>query len=453
MNVRDFKETCKGLITYLVKYHLMPYKQLYREIQRTQWLSAKELEAYQLIQLKRVVKHAYETVPYYTEMMDHAGIRPEHIQQLADLSRFPIMTKRDMIQIGSRLVSTRYNKLFMKTAFTGGSSGLPVPVRRDISSIARENAFVKRQYDWAGVQTSDPCAYLEGRIVAPVGQNPTRVHFYDAVMRALVLSTFHLRYDLVPHYIELIKAYKIKSLIGYPSAIYILAKGCADKGLSLNLRCVLTTSETLDEMKKTAISNAFHCPVFDFYGSAERVVYIHTCDKGSYHVIPDYGFTELIPAESPNEDCFRIVSTGFWNMTMPLIRYQMGDLVKYSSRQCACKRAFPVIDKIVGREGTIITTPSGVQLGASSVEYILERILQSMYHLPIVTGRVLQKQSDLLTLEFVPAEGFDQEHEHRLMDAVRRHIPDGMRMEIRRVEQLERTARGKYLSFVMAEHH
>jgi len=54
------------------------------------------------------------------------------------------------------------------------------------------------------------------------------------------------------------------------------------------LRCVLTTSETLDEGKKIVISSAFECPVFDFYGGAERVCHIHTCEKGSYYVVPAY---------------------------------------------------------------------------------------------------------------------------------------------------------------------
>jgi phenylacetate-CoA ligase len=249
------------------------------------------------------------------------------------------------------------------------------------------------------------------------------------------------------------KAYRVTALVAYPSAAYVLAKGCLERKLPLPLRCVLTTSETLDEGKKQVISSAFECPVFDFYGSAERVCYIHTCEKGRYHIIPEYGLTELHPAEAPNQDCHRIVSTGFWNKAMPLIRYQMGDLVKWSGQRCPCGRNFPVIDKIVGRDGYIITTPSGVQLGASAIEYILERILTSMYQLPVLAGRVVYDSMGTLVLEYVPNERFEAVHGEQLEKLMRQHVPQGMPTRIQCVATIERTVRGKYLSFVMAKHN
>lgn len=453
MNIQDIKATLNGATTRMIKRCPWVFGPLYKKITKTQWYSKEQMELFQLERLQHLVKHAWETVPYYNRIMREHGIMPDDIQHIEDIKRFPVISKADLKKVGWEIVSKRYWPKFLKTAHTGGTTGLPVPIRRDMMSIAREHAFVRRQMDWAGVHVTDRCAYLEGRTVAPLGEKPQRYHYYDAAMRELTLSTFHLTHELVSHYVDIIKEYKIKALIAYPSAAYVLAKGCLDKGLSLKLHCVLTTSETLDEAKKKIISEAFNCPVFDFYGSAERVVYIHTCETGSYHVIPEYGYTELIPAESPNEDCCRVISTGFWNLAMPLIRYDMGDLVRPSSRKCSCGRAFPVVEKILGRDGNIIVTPEGIELGASAIECILAKILYTMYQMPVVTGRVIQTQSDLLTLEFVPAQGFEEEHGRRLQAVLREQMPHGMRSEIRRVEQLERTPRGKYLSFVMSEHH
>jgi phenylacetate-CoA ligase len=453
MSLMSVKATCRGTVTYLIKRCSGSYRRLYQEIQKTQWLSAEELEAYQLKQLNRIVQHAYDTVPYYTGLMDSLGLRPEDIQTLSDIQAFPIMTKDDLRRIGPDIVSRQYTNWSMRTAYTGGTSGVPVPVRRDIWSIAREHAFVRRQFAWAGLTEADRCAYLEGRIVARPGERALRYHYYDAAMRELTLSTFHLSLATVHDYVNLMKAYAVSALVAYPSAAFVLAKGCADQGLSLPLRCVLTTSETLEESRKQFIASAFACPVFDFYGSAERVCYIHMCENGAYHIVPEYGLTELHPAPAPNEDCCRIVSTGFWNMAMPLIRYQMGDLVKHSGRRCACGRAFPVIDRIMGRDGTIITTSSGVQLGASAVEYIVERILQSMYYLPIVAGRVVQDGPGSLTLEYVPDKSFEPGHAEQLQQVMRQQAPQGIQTRIRALQAIERTARGKFLSFVMSEHH
>lgn len=453
MHFRDVRATLRGTLTYFLKRHLGPFKRLYREIQQTQWFNEEELKAYQLSQLERIIRHAWKTVPYYRALMDKLGICPEDIRDLSHISKFPIMSKGDIKKIGDVIVSTRCSKFLLTTAHTGGTTGLPVPIRRDISSIAREHAFVRRQFDWAGLKLFDRCAYLEGRVVVPPGRRSSRPYYYDAAMKELTLSAFHLTPDVAKDYVNAMKAYRIKALLAYPSAAYILARACSDKKLSLNLQCVLTTSETLDDGKRRAISEAFDCPVFDFYGSAERVCYIHTCERGSYHIIPEYGLTELIPAEPPNEDCYRIVATGFWNMAMPLIRYSMGDLVKVSGQKCDCGRAFPVVDKIIGRDGNIITTPSGVQLGASAIECILARVLYSMYDMPVVAGRVVQDGPNVLTLEYVPDEGFTAKHAERLRAVLAEQAPPEVRAELRALKQIDRTARGKLLSFVMAEHH
>lgn len=453
MRMVDLKATLKGAKTCLIKRHSGAFKRLYRQIAQTQWYTSDQLEAFQLEQFQRLVRHAWETVPYYRRVMAEHGIHPDDIRRLEDVRRFPIMSKDDLRRAGDEIVSTRYRRAFLSTAHTGGTTGLPVPVKRDPWSIAREHAFVRRQFDWAGVRTSDRCAYLEGRTVAPPGQRPPSYHYYDAVMRELTLSAFHLTPDVVPHYVNLMKAYRIKALIAYPSAAYVLAKGCLDRKLPLRLHCVLTTSETLDEVKRKAIAEAFECPVFDFYGSTERVCYIHTCEQGAYHVIPEYGLTELIPAAPPNEDCCQVVSTGFWSLTMPLIRYNLRDLVKVSGRTCSCGRAFTVVDKIIGRDGNMIVTPSGLQLGASAIECILARILYTMYDMPIVAGRVVQDASDVLTLEYVPDAGFTAGHVARLRAVMAEQVPAGMRAEFRALKEMDRTSRGKFVSFVMAENH
>lgn len=453
MYPRDIIATLKGAVNCVVKRHTGPFKKLYREIQETQWLGEKELEVYQLTRLRRIIRHAWESVPYYRQLMQERQIRLEDITTLSDIGKFPIMCKEDLKTIGDDIVSMKYPKFLLRTAHTGGTTGLPVPMKRDIWSIAREHAFVRRQFDWARVEISDRCAYLEGRVVVPPGKSSSRLYYYDGVMKELTLSTFHLTPEVVGDYVRAIKSHKVKAILAYPSAAFVLAKGCLDENIRVPLRCVLTTSETLDDGKKRVISDAFGCAVFDFYGSAERVCYIHTCEKGTYHLIPEYGLTELIPAEPPNEDCYRIVATGFWNMAMPLIRYNIGDLVKVSGRKCSCDRAFPVVDKIIGRDGNIITTPSGVQLGASVIECMLAHVLYPMYEMPVLAGQVIQESPDRVILEYVPADSFSQKDANKLRKLLREEVPEEIEVDVCSVDKIRQTPSGKYLSFVMGEHH
>lgn len=453
ITLKDVKVTVHGATTLFLKRYAGPFKSQRRWLERTQWFSEDQLKDLQLGLLKRMARHAYETVAYYKSLMDKLGIKPDDINSLEDINRFPIIRKADLKAAGDTLISSRFNKRFLRTVHTGGTTGTPLPLKRDLHSVCNEHAFVRRQFDWAGVGMRQRCAYLEGRVVKPQNSKGGRLYYFDAAMQELTLSTFHLSAQTSPLYAQAMQSYRTKVLIAYPSAAYVLAKGCLKNGVSLPLQCVLTTSETLDDGKKKIISEAFNCKVFDFYGSAERVCYIHTCEQGSYHIIPEYGLTELLPAEPPNQDCCRIVATGFWNMTMPLIRYDIGDLVQPSQERCKCGRDFPVVKKILGRDGNFITTTSGQVLGASAIECILARVLYSMYQMPVFEGQIIQEADDLITLEYVPMDGFSEKDADVLKNLLKKEVPAELKVNIRRVEKMNRTPQGKFLSFVMAEHH
>lgn len=50
-----------------------------------------ELEKLQLERLKEMVAFAYANAPYYKRSFDAAGVKPEDIQSLADLAKFPFI--------------------------------------------------------------------------------------------------------------------------------------------------------------------------------------------------------------------------------------------------------------------------------------------------------------------------------------------------------------------------
>ena len=59
-------------------------------------LPRKELEALQLKRLKKVVKTAWDKVPYYRKKMEDAGVAPRHIRSLRDVAKLPFTTKDDL---------------------------------------------------------------------------------------------------------------------------------------------------------------------------------------------------------------------------------------------------------------------------------------------------------------------------------------------------------------------
>jgi phenylacetate-CoA ligase len=449
---RDIKANWKGYYTRVLKRHIGPFARRRQWLSKTQFMSAEQLQQIQLNLLQKVVEHAYETVPFYRDYMKSRGFGPQAIQSLSDIKLFPVITKKDLKEAGDAFVSTKFQDRFMRTVHTGGTTGTPLPLRRDLRSIQHEHCFVRRQFDWAGVEMTDRCALMTWRRVAAPNEHD-RLTLYDAGMRELHLSTIHLSEEVIVPYVQAMRRYKVRALQAYPSAAYFVAKGMLARGIRLPLKAVLTTSETLDPAKKEVIEQAFECKVFDYYGSAERVCYIHMCEKGSYHIVPEYGLTELVVADPPNDECCKIVATGFWNMAMPLIRYDIGDLVVPRSGVCDCGRCFPMVERIIGREGTYIRTPSGRVLGAMAIEYILARVLYAMYKMPILEGQIVQEREDLVTLEYVALDAFTPDDGAKLLTLLRQEIPSEMQVRLRQIDKMKQTSSGKYLSFAQYEHH
>ena len=408
-------------------------------LNKTQWLSADELKKIQLKLLQRLVLHCYKTVPYYRQIMDERGIIVESIRKLDDINQFPILHKQEVLVAGDRIISKKYPKWTMSIGLTGGTTGTPLSIPRNYFSIGNEHAFLRRQWDWAGIGLRDNTAYLSGRVILDPDKTEGQLYAYDPFMGELILSTYHLSVETAQQFLNAMEKYQVKALIGYTSSIYFLAKACHDFGRKLKLKAVLTTSETINDYMREAISESFGCKVFDYYGAAERVCYIFTCEHGTYHIMPEYGLTELMPSDNSDENAYKIVSTGFWNYGMPLLRYDTGDILTVNkvNTNCVCGRAFPVVESINGRTGDVIRTPSGREYGPT----LMARVVKGAVN--ILQAQIIQDKIEEITVLYIPNNKFDQKDLSHFKMHMRKHLPGELKIQFRHVRDVERTMSGK----------
>ena len=434
----DVKIIANGLKNLLVKRYAGPFWLRRLWLKKTQWLSATELQEIQLKLLKRLVRHCYQAVPFYREMMDDRGIRAEQMNSLDDIKRFPILTKQDVLKAGSSIQSTKGISFLKTTGLTGGTTGIPLRFQRDLFSVENEHAFVRRQWQWAGIGFRDCTAYLSGRVIVDPDKKEGDLYAYDPFMKELILSTYHLSQKNVPQFIDAVRTYNVKAIVGYPTAVYYFAKCCLDCHADIRLKAALTTSETIDENMKQTIESAFHCRVFDFYGAAERVCYIFMCNRGRYHIIPEYGLTELIPLEEEEYRGYsKIVATGFWNLAMPLIRYDTGDVLKPSDESCDCGREFPVVQSIQGRTGDIIRTVSGKYFAPT----LFASISKGSHN--ILELQIIQDRLDRITVTYVPSKTFDADNRAQFEVHMRKYLPSEIQIDFEQVDAIRRTKSGK----------
>jgi len=436
----SIKAIANGAAHLLIKRYAGPFWVRRRWLNKTQWLSSPELQKIQLKLLRRLVCHCYTSVPYYRRLMDERGISVDTIRTLEDIKKFPIINKKKILQAGDSIISTKYPKWALRKGRTGGSTGTPMIVYRNLFSLGTDHAFSRRQWDWAGVGLREKSAWIFQRVVAPPEKKDARLYDYDPIMRELTLSAYHCSVDTVLDYAKRIKERGIKVVVGYPSAVYLMAKTCLNSGFKLDVRVVLSTWEAMTDPMRKTISKAFCCEVFDFYGSGERVVAIHKCERGSYHIVPEYGFTELIPIDGYEKGYYKVVSTGFWNKAMPLIRYDMGDVVAKSDDRCSCGREFPVVKAIIGKEGDVIRTPSGVQLGVTAVVQLLYVVGGANN---VLETQLVQDALDHVTVEYVPGAKFSDDDLMGMKKSAAEYFPGDLKLDFKQVGAVQRTPMGK----------
>jgi len=434
-----------GRVPYALRYGAA-YRAQAKLLSRSQWWSAEELEAYQRTRLRTLIEHAGRRIPYYRELFEEHGIRPEHIQTQQDLKIVPPLTKETIRRNLDKLVDPTLPPSRLQRIETGGTTGLPMPIFQHRTEVeAREWAFVWRSWQWAGFRKADRRAILRGSRFPPSRTGERRCWASNPVHKAVVFSSFCMRDEELHTYSRVLRRFRPHAIQAYPSSLHLMTRFFRNNGIPpVPLRCLLTSSETLHPYQRVEIEAYWGAPVFDLYGNAERSVMVAQCEQGGHHVISEYGILELEDAsgepvvefDRPGE----IVSTGFINRAMPFIRYRTGDIGMYREGTCACGRAYPLMHGILGRKQEFFVDRNGTVIRSMfSDEPIVDftRKLNAYQYIQETAGKLR------LTLEVKPGCGFTDEERVSIIDIFHSYFPD-FELEIALTDSIPRTRSGKF---------
>jgi phenylacetate-coenzyme A ligase PaaK-like adenylate-forming protein len=407
------------------------------EVHESERWSRRELRDFQSGKLRRIVESAARDVPYYRNKFRPLDLNFENLEFPEAIAKLPLIGKADVREGGKSLISERkQGPLF--SGSTSGTTGAPLGLYQDLAAINRENAFIWRQLTWAGLRRGDRRAWMRGDMIVPATQDKPPYWRVNRAEKMLMLSSYHLSESAAPAYLDSLAAFDPVVVQAYPSSIGFLASWMLSTGFryrGVSLRGIVTSSETLTDVRRREIESAFGCRVFDWYGQFERVAAIGTCEQGRHHLLSDYSFVELLPAE---DGLFELVGTGFNNLSMPLIRYRCGDLIRPApaNERCACGRSFPLIEQIVGRVDDSIKLADGRSIGR------LDHLFKGVEG--ILEAQIRQDRLDALTILVVPSGGFNGRTRETLQNNARYRLGDGIALEIRLVDAIPRSKNGKF---------
>lgn len=411
-------------------------------LEKAQWWSREHVLERQEEDLQRLIKVAYDDVPFYRTLMDEKGIKPQEIRIRKDLSKLPVVSK-DMLRSAYPDLCTRPTGQRTYQASTSGSTGKNFFVIEDAQTAGWYRSTFLLELEWAGWQVGVPHLQTGMTLDRSLDRKLKDWLFACHYESAYQLDDAHL-----DHMLQVLERHKLMFLWGYPGSLFYLARHAAKRGWNTPLNAVVSWGDTLYPHYRNMIETAFQTKVFDTYGCAEGFHIAGQCAYGSYHmhaldtiveIVDDAGI-RVAPGVPGN-----VVVTRLHPGPMPFIRYAVGDIAVISNEaSCPCGRGFPILSSIQGRNADVITTPSGNRLIVHFFTGILEHFQQ------IDSFQVVQTSPNLITLRIVPEGQLPVETKNMIITALKEKGMQDMDINLEEVEEIALPPSGKH-RFVINE--
>lgn len=358
--------------------------------------------------------------------------------------QWPMLEKEVLRREG--LACTAPTLIPAHAASTGGTTGIPILLKRSLESVVFEQAILDHLVDrHAGLKLKTArVAVLRGDVIkSPDHMAPPHWRLRHAGLH-LVCSSFHLNASTIGAYIDSIREFRPDVLWVYPSSLEAFVRlggeQLAHEGLP-GLKLVLASSEVLDQSIDSEAARVLRAPVLNFYGQSERVCASWAITGDEHYFLPAYGRVELVPAHDDADFSFyEVIGTSYWNAAQPLVRFNTGDLAKLprglsnEQLEAVTLGMLPFLG-IEGRRSEYIVSPEGGHL-------------IGMNHIPrdvpgIAQMQIVQRQTSDVEIHVVPLPDFGQASIDVILANARQKIPASVDIDIKKVTSLTRTKQGK----------
>ncbi|WP_159433627.1 phenylacetate--CoA ligase family protein [Agrococcus sp. Marseille-P2731] len=402
---------------------------MHHDFLRADALSPEQIEA---VSLRRAADHArfaMEHSPFYRDYYRDHGFRPTDLADPEAFSSLPLVDKAMLREHGPAIATDEADERTAATSKTGGSTGLPLHIQRDLRFPAR--ALEWRLFSWWGVQPWDDRAILTRHMHQGADRVRHRLSWWPS--RHIQLDAFRLDDDAVLTFARQWQRVRPRFLIGYGGGVLELARRLDRLGISLEPpQAIAVTAAPLTPGTRAEIEAALGAPVHDHYRSAEVPWLAGECaEHDGLHIFADVRRVEILGADDapvPDGTEGSVVASDLTNRVFPVIRYRIGDISSRLRGTCACGRGLPRLGAISGRSSDAVRLPDGTAI-AGALGHIFDDAPLSVRQFEIV-----QAEDGAVTLRCIP--GADVETaaagiagaERRLATALRGLVPLAVEM-------------------------
>lgn len=353
-------------------------------------LPRSELAALQLKRLKKVVKTAWEKVPYYRAKMEAAGVKPRDIRTLADVEQLPFTTKDDLRGCFPYRAFAVPMEEIVRIHASSGTTGQATVVGYTRRDMATWSELMARLQTAAGVVRSDivQIAFGYGFFTGGLGH-----HYGVETVGAAVLPVSSGKSE---RQIQIMKDYGTTVLICTPSYAMHLAELIAKtpERERIRLRLGLFGGEAWTEAMRGALQKGLGVFATDNYGLSEVMGPGVSCEcvaQKGMHIAEDHFLPELIdsatgaPVADPAAGGELVITT-LTKEAIPVVRYRTRDLCTFLPGACPCGRTGRRMSKVSARSDDMLII-RGVNVYPQQIEQALLAIEGVAPHYQIVVSR------------------------------------------------------------------
>ena len=367
-----------------------------------------ELRSLQKDRLKSIVRYVYDHSNFYRQRFKEAGVGPDDIKQMDDLTKLPFTRKVDLRNTYPTGMFSLPVSRVVRYHVSSGTTGKPTVVGYTKDDIETWSESLARALTSIGLGRSDviQVSYGYGLFTGGLG-----LHYGAEKIGATVLPT---GVGNTERQIELMQDLGTTAIACTPSYFMHMVEVAEKMGVSIRndtrLKAGIFGAEPWSLETRKRIEDATGINAYDIYGTSEisGPLFTECPQKNGIHIWADMFLTEVIDPKTGEQvgegETGELVFTTLNKFALPLIRYRIGDLSVLDSEPCECGRTHPRIMRILGRTDDMLII-RGINVFPSQVESVLMKIPEVGDHYQIVVGR--EGPLDIMTVRVeVTEKGF-----------------------------------------------
>ncbi len=337
-------------------------------------MPVEDLKKLQSEKLVKQVKHVYENVEYYRNLMDEKGVKPEDIHGIEDLHKLPFLTKADLRDAYPYGLLAKPLKDCVRIQSTSGTTGRRVVAFYTQHDIDLWEDCCARAIVAAGGSDEDVCqvAYGYGLFTGGAGLN--------GGSHKVGCLTLPMSSGFTERQIQFMMDLNATILCCTPSYAAYIGESLQEQGYKpedIPLKAGIFGAEPWTEEMRRNIETTLGIKAYDIYGLTETTgpgVSFECSEQTGMHINEDHFLAEIIDPDTgevlPEGSKGELVFTSLDKEAFPLLRYRTRDICVLTRKPCSCGRTHVKMSKPMGRSDDMMII-RGVNVFPSQIETVL----------------------------------------------------------------------------------